>query len=62
MGISQFTKPVTTYLHGKVLRMFRFDCVDSEVGQAVKLREIVTEYYRNKPPFGFDKQGNSTKV
>lgn len=53
MAVSQFTKRVTTFLHGKTLRMFRFDCADNEEKEAQRLRTIVKEYYKIKPPLGF---------
>ena len=61
MAIGRYTKKVSTNLKGKSLQMFRFDCVDSEVCEAVKLREIVVTHYRNTPPLGFKKEinGNS---
>lgn len=53
MAIGKYSKRVTTFLKGRSLQMFRFDCVDSECGESVKLKEIVNYYYRNNPPKGF---------
>lgn len=56
MTISKFTEKCVTYLSGKTLRMFRFDCIDSGVGKSQKLKQIIHWYYRNNPPLGFNKE------
>lgn len=58
MALGKFTKKVSTYLTGRTLQMFRFDCVDSYMGESPKLKQIINEYYRNKPPLGFRNQQN----
>lgn len=54
MAVGKFSKRVTTFLKGRTLKMFRFDCVDSDMGESQKLKQIVNDYYRNKVPFGFE--------
>lgn len=56
MAIGQFTKRVTTFISGRTLKMFRFDCVDSYMCESAKLKQIINEYYRNKPQLNQDKK------
>lgn len=61
MPIPKTTERCVTFLKGETLRMFRFDCVDSGMEKAPKLRQIIVWYYRNNPPPGFKKDPKKEK-
>lgn len=60
MAVGKFSKRITSFLSGSYLKMFRFDCVDSGMGESQKVRQIIIQHYRNKPPKGFDNNTNKT--
>lgn len=54
MAVGKFSKRITSFLSGNTLKMFRFDCLDSGMGESQKIRQIILTHYRNKPPAGFE--------
>lgn len=52
-GEGEYFKREQVCLRGKTLKMFQYEIEQTEEKKSARLFEIVKEYYRKNPPFGY---------